>query len=389
MRLQKKTLVVSWGLPPALAGSSIIISNLAKGFEADEMVLAGEYWPGPTDDHWKEESGKTPAIHFIHRQWQGKGQKTVRLLLFPIILWRLLRVFRKTKCQQVLAVYPNEIYTFMALIVARWHDVPFYSYFHNTYLDNRSGIKRLFANWLQPKIFRNSRVVFVMSDGMKEVMEREYPNERFVSLVHSFHGQIPESQHSMMLTRNLKIAFIGNLNDSNKDAFGRVKWLLDEFPDCELTTYSGTPDAVFLSAGISGSRVTHTRVGFDDLVDALKKHDILFLPHGFEGGMNDIEYATIFPTRTIPYLLAGVPIVAHSPPRAFLTKWLRKHDCAEIVETKEREDLVRAIENLIQSSDRQKMIIRNALEAARQFHISKVSEALCTVINGTNDECGD
>jgi len=267
------------------------------------MVLVGEHWPGLANNQWDEAEGKAPAIHFIHRQWQGKGQKTVRLLLWPIILFRLFRVFKKSNCKQVLAIYPNDFYTFMALIIAKWYRVPFYSYFHNTYLDNQSGIKLIFAKWLQPKVFRNSRVVFVMSEGMKDIMEGEYPNQEFVPLVHSFHGEIPETSHSMKLNEKLDIAFMGNLNDSNKDAFGRIKCLLDKYPNCELTTYSGTPDAIFKELGVSGSRVHHTRVGFDEVVDALKKHDVLFLPHGFEGGMKEIEYATIFPTRTIPYLL--------------------------------------------------------------------------------------
>ena len=127
--------------------------------------------------------------------------------------------------------------------------------------------------------------------------------------------------------------------------------------------------------------MTHTKVGFDEVVDALKQHDLLFLPHGFEGGFNEIEYETIFPTRTIPYLLAGVPIVAHSPPNAFLTKWLRRHDCAEIVDTKKTEDLVGMVKRLISSPQRQSEIASNALVAAEQFQIASVVDLLKSSIN--------
>jgi len=159
---------------------------------------------------------------------------------------------------------------------------------------------------------------------------------------------------------------------------------LDEFSECQFTMYSGTPASQFRNVGIEGPNIVHTRVGFDEVVDAMKRHDLLFLPHGFEGGINDIEYATIFPTRTIPYLLAGVPILAHSPPNAFLTRWLQAHDCAEVVDTTDKDDLINALTGLIRSPDRQRTIASNALDAARQFRISKVSSILKTTINQTN-----
>ena len=380
-KLKLKTLVTSWCLPPGLNGSSNIVSNLARGFDADELVLAGELGPGPKDNQWDDEGGKKPAVYFIHKQWPWKFKKTVRLFLFPFILWRMSRVYKKTKCRQILAVFPNEIYSFMALIIARWNRVPFYSYFHNTYLDNRFGIKRTFASWLQPKIFRHSKIVFVMSEGMQTVLTKRYPGVRFEPLVHSFHGEIPQSNHRPIPDQSMKIGFMGNLNNSNLDAFSRFKHILEAFPDCQLTTYSGAADSLFREAGVSGKNVTHTKVGFDEVVDALKQHDLLFLPHGFEGGFNEIEYETIFPTRTIPYLLAGVPIVAHSPPNAFLTKWLRRHDCAEIVDTKKTEDLVGTVQRLISSPQRQSEIASNALVAAEQFQIASVVDLLKSSIN--------
>lgn len=384
-KLKLKTLVVSFSLPPALVGSSSIIANLAKGFSADEMVLAGELWPGPENNHWNDENGTLPSVHFIHKQWPWKFKKLIRLLLFPIILWRLCKLFKKTDCQQVLAIFPNEIYTCMALFVAKWYRVPFYSYFHNTYLDNRTGFKKRFAQWLQPKVFDRSRIVFVMSDGMKVVMEKEYPDVRFMSLVHSFCEEVnSSSEYKPIPDRSLRIAFMGSLNSSNFDAFSRLKQVLDHFPECHLTTYSRSGKTEFAEFGATGPNVEHTSVEFDQVVDSLKKHDLLFLPHGFEGGFKPIEYETIFPTRTIPYLLAGVPILAHSPPNAFLTRWLKTYDCAEVVESKEKGELTKAVIRLIDSKSRQKTIVDNAKKAVEQFHISNVATLLRTTINRTN-----
>lgn len=225
-----------------------------------------------------------------------------------------------------------------------------------------------------------------MSDGMKEAMTKQYPDYDFVSLVHSFcDEEITKPNYRTINANSIKIAFMGSLNNSNFDAFSRFTEILDNFPGCHLTTFSGTPDAMFSEYGVSGTNVTHTSVGFDQVVEALKQHDVLFFPHGFEGGFKDIEYETIFPTRTIPYLLAGVPILAHSPTNAFLTKWLKSYDCAEVVESKARGELSMALRRLIESEARQKTVVDNAVTAVEQFHISNVASLLRTTINQTNE----
>jgi len=48
--------------------------------------------------------------------------------------------------------------------------------------------------------------------------------------------------------------------------------------------------------------------------------------------------------------------------------------------------MVKAVETLIHSSKRQETIVRNALRAASQFHISNVASHLRTLINETNDK---
>ncbi len=384
-RLDKKTLLVSWGLPPALIGSSNIVANLAAQFEPEEMVLVGEKWITPNQQTEATEPGK-PEVHYSGKQWPYRGRKYVRLITYPIVPWRIWRTFRKTKCKQIIAVFPDEFYMSAAWFVAKLTGATFYPYYHNTYVENRKGIKLTFAKWLQRKTFESAPVVFVMSDGMTEFLESKYPGVNFVSLVHTFNEPIQTSPVPPSPSDALRVAFMGSLNGSNSDAMSRINGILKTRNEIAFTTYSRAGKKEFGKLGIGGDQVTHTSVAYDEVTHALRQHDILFLPHGFEGVLNEVEYATIFPTRTIPYLLSGRPIIAHSPPNSFLTKWLRKNDCAEIVDVPTEDALVTAFEKLLKSPERQKQLVDNALKAVQQFKAENVANELRSILNGHSSE---
>lgn len=369
-----KMLVVSWSLPPALVGSSQIINSLARQFNNEEMILAGELWPGLESNSWNDEQGKKPSINFIHKQWPWWFKKTFRLFILPVVWWRLWMLIRRTRPQQIFAIYPSEYYLFLGWLAAKWFRLPLTTYFHNTYLENRRGIKRYFAKWLQPRVFRDSLRVFVMSEGMRSVLQRLYPEVTFLPLIHTYETPVSRLTREPEVKEPLKIAFMGSLNDSNREAFSRIPAVLAAFPTCQFTTFSGNRDTDFSAIGVSGPNVRHSRVAFDEVIQALREHDVLFFPHGFAGGLKPIEYQTIFPTRTIPYLLSGIPIVAHSPPDAYLTKWLKEKKCADIVEVPEADALVDAFRRLLSSPSHCRMLSENAQQAGTEYFAPIVAE---------------
>jgi hypothetical protein len=381
MSLQKKMMMISWGLPPGLNGSSNIVANLAQQFSPNELVVAGERWPGPKSSEWSDENGSKPEMIFVHRQWPWRFKRVVRLLLFPVIFTRLAIAYRRHGCRQVMAIFPDEFYLFAGYLLSIITGDSFFSYFHNTYAENRSGLRGWFSRWLQPRVFRRSKIVYVMSDGMKEHWERLHPGIRFEPLVHTFNEAISDRPSRGTIPAAFQMAFMGNANKSNFDALSRLPAVLEAFPDCRITTYSGAGDAVFARLGLQSDRVRHTRVGYDQVVDELSKFDLLFLAHGFVGDLSEVEYATIFPTRTIPYLLSGTPIVAHSPPNAFLTRWLRSRDCAEIVDEPQGEALVQAVSRLIADPRRAGQLVHNALCAVQHFQAKTVAAALREKLN--------
>ena len=100
-----------------------------------------------------------------------------------------------------------------------------------------------------------------------------------------------------------------------------------------LSLLSGSDRGYLQGLGILRDGVTCEALPRDEIPRRLAEADILLLPHGLTGPEEwSVEYRTIFPTKTIEYLISGRPILAHAPRGCFLTRFLAENDCALVVD---------------------------------------------------------
>jgi glycosyltransferase involved in cell wall biosynthesis len=379
---KRPILIVSWGVPPAITGAATVVRGLAEPFALDELILVGEHPAGAALS-----SPLPHRTYYLTREWQWpkRGRRWVhwiRWLWLPVIVWQLIRIIGRERCAVVFAVFPNEYYMAAAYLAARLTGRPLIPHFHNTYMENRRGLALRFARWLQPRVFRASKVVFVMSDGMKEEWERDYPDVKFEPLLHTFTGEIPPFEPQPKIDPNhIRLACLGAVNVSNQEALRRISELVNATPNLSLNIYTYAAEWFLRNVGIAGQRIRYENPTNDELMGKLRSNDILVLPHGLTGGMPDIEYRTIFPTRTIPYLLSGRPILAHAPANSFLARWLLRHDCAILVTEPSPDQLLAAIKKLCDDSTRRETLVKNALRAAEQFKAETVANHLKRTID--------
>ena len=308
--------MVTWTAFPPASGSGVILSNLLKQFDPGEIVLAGEHTYGA--DINKYSRPNYPFYLLEHPFHTGvKGSTYLKWLSFTKVKRQLIQIIQKHQIDLVFGVFPDEFYTYVASRAALEREIPFYSWFHNTYLDNRSGILGWWANKIQPKIFRQSEIIFTMSEGMNDFFKKGYPffANKMHPLLHGF--DIPNKHGSVdvEIQGSVKHLLTGNINHSNKDSTARmVSTILSGFPDHEIHYYGGANENDWSDMGITNARLfIHGFIPLPQLVAKFHEYDTMLLPHGFEGNFSEAEYLTIFPTRTIPLLYSGKPIFAHSP----------------------------------------------------------------------------
>ncbi len=143
----------------------------------------------------------------------------LKWLLIPRTVMRLSRIAKREQCSAIFANFPDEQLLFASYLTARRLGLKLFTFFHNTYRENRRGLSYRFASWLQKRVFRDGEFVFVMSEGMKIEMQQLYPDIDFRPLVHTFSDEIPEFAPLPPIdSRKIRLGYLGSINDSNTDA---------------------------------------------------------------------------------------------------------------------------------------------------------------------------
>jgi len=356
-----------------MSGAAAVVRNLAQQFSRHELIIGGEL---PVDRQPTPWGSQLPEVVYLIRGWPAarRGARWWRLVQLPVLLLRCLRLVRQHRCSAIVVVFPKVEFLLVAYLTATWTGARLFPYFHNTYLENTEGIHRRFARWLQGRVFRKAAHVFVMSEGMVDLYRERYPGLRCSALLHSFNDDIPPFVPPPSPKAPVRLMLSGNINESCRDATARVCVAVGQVRDASLTILSATPRVLLERWGVLRDGIRHETP--PELLPRLREADIVVLPHGFTGGYAAEEYRTIFPTRTIEYLLSGRPILAHVPPDCYLARFLSEHDCALIVDEPSVEAVVEGITRLRSDGDLRSRLVRNALRTAELFRAVRVAATL-------------
>jgi hypothetical protein len=379
-----KLLVVSASVFPKRSASAFVVEKLARQFSLNEMTVVGEL--AATGRANIERPSTAPRFHYIRSGislW-GRGARffaPLRWRLFRVIVRRICDIARREGCNYILGVYPDELYCCAAYDASVRLKLPFSSYFHNTYLDNAAITNRRAAE-IQSRIFERSDHIFVMSEGMKRFYDEQYGRGKFVPLLHTFEEHpAPENvEENNNRCGKTRLVLFGNFNESNIEATRRLVDAVKGNDKYELNIYTDVPRMLLSRRGLDvGATIYHGSLGhlsFADLIAELRQYDIFVLTHGFMGAYGDVEYRTIFPTRAIPMLLSGRPMLVHSPPNSFLTEFFRENRCAAVVDEPSPDAILIALKRIEENAGLRAELVFSAREAAEQFYGPNVANLL-------------
>lgn len=378
-----RTLYMSRGVPPGLTGVSTVTRNLAQHFSRDELILLGYYEPGRPSFEWRKEWPRIiyGGIFLVN----ARGERWLRRIQFPFLVIIALCLVIFGRCKVILVTYPDALFVLAGYLVAVLTGRPLYAYFHNTYLENHS--RSPLARWLQPRVFARACHVFVMSEGMQRLYTQNYPDLQVSPLRHTFNEVLSVPQILPQIHTPLQLVFMGNVNTSCLDALERVRDVVVAEEDLHFTLLTASSREGLEKRGFRGERFSIMTPSDHELLPRLQEGDILILPHGFFSYFVDDELKTIFPTKTIHYLLSQRPILAFVLKGTFIAEFLQEHDCALVVTDPEPPALRNAINRLKNDPPLRKRLVNNALRSAEQFHALRVVSHLRHVIADTHVSC--
>lgn len=393
MNNQQKIVFLSRSIYPAYkGGSSFVIESLSKNFKKDEFVVIG----GKTFFGTKlKRSANATKFYYLNSEINinGRGHRYFQLfrwMLLPFSLISVLNIFRKEKPSKVISVFPDNYYCLLGVIASRMSGLPYFSYFHNSYLENRKGIDKVIAKLLQPLIFNNSKLIFVISKGMKSYYVKAYPkiSHKFKVLVHTFYDYPEIDNHLQINPKNntFNLVAVGNINGSNIDATKSFIEAIKNDKRFNFNVYTTVPKQLLYNRGVDPKNFNYKGyISDENFYLEISKNDMCILLHGFEGGYSEIEYKTIFPTRTIPLLLSKKPLLVLCPTDSYLSHFIAEHDCGELINKKDPKSIIEGLERVLLDSERYQQLVNNSEKAVQIFYGANVVNKLKTdLINSDN-----
>lgn len=374
-----KTLLISRSAPPGVSGSAHVLDALLDYDAEGNLLAVGGRSPRAAA------AGKYPNLQLLPTELSifGRGARfvaPVKALLGGRAARSIARIASRTDVDRLVCVFPDAFYCAAALRAARMTGKPVDFWFHNTYAANRSGIAGVYARRLEARIMTAAERVFFISDALRQEFASRYPAAapRFGVLRHPVAGVDSGARTARGFSEAIvRATLIGNINESNIDATGRMLRALAGHPRIRIRMCTPVPRMLLAARGLDLANVDFR--GYlpeAELARLMDETDLFLLPHGLTGGYSPEEYRTIFPTRAAHYLAHGRPILVHCPRESGLFDFLQAHDCAVTVNAAEEAQVVAGFEGLLGDVDLQMRIARNALRASTLFDPSRILATL-------------
>lgn len=380
-----KIMIVSWGVFPGTGASSILTHNLGQ-YLGEKCVIVGEQ--STKSDDWD-----TPKYQLIHLTTnllrKSKGERIHKFLSFRRNLKIVCGLIEDHQPDYILCPFPDEYFLNLGRVSAKKYNVKFLPWFHNTYVENREGILKVLAKKLQKRVFEDAHVVLTISEGLTQYYRSAHPSLRFETMLHPFDvEQAIERSEPRGRSKKIMIAYTGGLNESCREAAVRCAMWITCNADMELHIFGEANAKLFGRYGVPVEKaVIHGFLSEKEFRSRLSSCDILLVPHGFSGERSDVEYNTIFPTRTIQLLTIGKPILVNSPPRAAYTRWMSDSRSAYVLQSDIEEDFLSAVQSLSIDKGLIQELVQNAYTLSRRYSTKSVVHSLVSLlgdIDGTS-----
>ena len=381
-------LVVSEGLPIYSSGTSIILRRLLENFAPEEVVVIGRN-PAPRL-RLDSRRPRYPMIRIPSVPAGIRGERYWRLVSAFSGVMTGLRAIRRHRPTAIMAMFPYE----SSLLTGYWlhllTGLPLFSYFCDLYQeDTRTWWEARLAAWLQPRVFRASERLMVVSEGMAEYYRERYGLEA-LSVPACINDPVPEPGPIPSPSRSFIVGYSGNINNARLSSLRALVEAIGGDPAYEIRYFTPQTPEFLRAQGLWADNASAAFVSDEaDLLRRLSACDALFLPLTFEvGDYSRDQLATCFGTKSCEYFISRKPILLHCPGGYFIARFYRTWDCGLVVDGPEASGLRSGLERLRSEGDLRARLVRNALRAASQFQGSRVASIVRSMLGGTTSGVG-
>lgn len=359
--------IVSRSLPPMVIGTPIILYNLFSEYKGKISGIGGHLWEAKID--------KSISLPFYMQAYFKSNNKYIQRLIekFQFYLFPLIRLFvekqlRKQSPDIVFAVFPNPIYFVAAFLGAKKLNLPFVAHIHDLWEENASSKKELiFAKYWENKILNQADKVYCTTSSQVNWYKKKYGIQA-LDLPHTIRDQdIKEvSDKIKQKNDNVIITYTGNVNKVlNLDTVQLLIKAIDYLPENYIFKFLVSFDRPTLERfDLYHERCQYSWTSKEESKNILKSSDLLFLPLSFKES-NKPEVKSVYATKTLDYLISGIPIFVCSPIYAHHNELAKKEGWGHVFESNAPKLLAKEIQKVIQNNSYCIELVKNAQIAAK------------------------
>jgi hypothetical protein len=249
---------------------------------------------------------------------------------------------------------------------------------YDVYAGNKAPfVFKLLARIFEPLLFDSAKKISVMCEELQEHYQKKY-NREIVVIHNSIEFDPSEISEPPQMSNNeiFRIVYLGSIYWAQLDAIKRMIEVVNSIREkkIEFVLYTPNSQEYLNSVGIfANDRIKFTSCSPEDALTEMHKANLLFVGLSFNSGF-DLLINTSSPGKLCDYLIAGRPILVHSPNQSFLSKYALKYGFASIVGEPDIDKLRNELLRIMELPDLSQQV-KNAINLGIENHWAKTTAA--------------
>ena len=382
--MNKHTLIIASVFAPTVSGSTVMTRNLFRHFPPENIsVITGSarIWGMPRDMDTDIPCSK---VYVDLPAWLDRHR--TKYLMVPLIIRKALKVASDFKIDNIFTHWPDTPFVIAAYYVSKILKKPLYFWLHSLWEERDQTIPDyVMTRLFEKRIICYAKHLFVATEAARDFYVAKYGIDSTV-LYHSV-------DFSLILNREIHTAkdekeektilFSGAIYPSmNLDSVQRLVKAVNSIDsyNIRIMLCTSIPKVLLKDWGLLGHNVEVMFVTKPELIKLLDEADILFLPLAFQSDM-PLEIETVFPTKTLEYLLSKTPILVHAPPGSYINSYATAKGFGYVIDQPDIDQLRAGIHRLLEDKVLRASLQDGAEKTAKERDSHKIAGTLKEILS--------
>lgn len=384
-----KILLITWTFPPYVNGASILLGNLFQELDPWQFVVLTR-GPDPLEPRVDETSRLSCRYYQCHipillrRLARRIPIVYLAYALVPYIVFQgLIACWRERVDILVATINGLGAFQVAAYFIHRISGKPLFLYVIDVFEETYERADHFAARLFERALVKKATKIFVMNEGLQEHYRRKHQMETVLlpSSISLEKVEPPSLSAASPVRKDAAIIlYSGHIYPVYTSGLQAMVEALDGLLGsrvrlvlCTAVSRERLEAMGLVRNGIESHYYSRTTV-----LVAQRRADILFLPFAFDAQYHPKIPPTTFPTKIVEYFCAGRPILIYGPPRWQVCQYVRRHDCALVVDQPGVDQLRNAVLRLLEDGNLRLRLVANAWKTAQQHDAKRAAAILRT-----------